>query len=216
MNPRAQRYSCACLLKFWNFFSWALATLFKIPLIGHKGILMGSYLGEGLLVGFELDNFWATGDSSWKPIPIIENLWETQEYTTEEGTVLEGRTTNSISDQPPSVQWFDESIECSVPRLARQAPIGACWTPATSPLLFSTDPPLQSAPCFSKTPQKTTVFTGPVPKMPVTIRLTFNPSTMIHTKTQSTTNKAKERKPLHLKTRTELKMEDPYSQIYKP
>ena len=69
---------------------------------------------------------------------------------------------------------------------------------------------------FLKTPQKTTIFTGLVPKMPVTIGLTFNPNTMIHIKTQSTTNKTKERKPLHLKTRTELKMEDPYSQIYKP
>ena len=177
---------------------------------------MGSCLREGLLVGFGLDNFWTTGDSSWKPIPIIENLCETQECTTKGGTGLKGRTTDSISDQPPSPQWFDESIECSIPRLTRQAPIGASWTPVTSSLLFSIDPPLQSAPCFSKPPQKTIVFTGPIPKMPVTIGLTFNPSTMIHTKTQSTTNKAKEKKPHHLKTRTELKMEDPYSQIYKP
>ena len=38
MNPRAHKYSCACILKFWTFFYWALATFFKFPIIGHNEI----------------------------------------------------------------------------------------------------------------------------------------------------------------------------------
>ena len=59
MYPRAHKYSCACILKFWTFFSWSLATFYKFPIIGHKGILVGSFLGEGLLVGFRLGDLWA-------------------------------------------------------------------------------------------------------------------------------------------------------------
>ena len=34
MNPRAHLNSCACILQFWGFFPWALATLFKGVLVG--------------------------------------------------------------------------------------------------------------------------------------------------------------------------------------
>ena len=51
MNPKAQQLTCVCILKFWGFFSWVLATTFKCPLFGHKGVLMGSLKGEGILVG---------------------------------------------------------------------------------------------------------------------------------------------------------------------
>ena len=73
MYPRAHKYSCACILKFWTFFSCSLATFFKFPIIGHKGILVGSFLGEGLLVGFRLGDLWALEKDIWKPIP---HHWE--------------------------------------------------------------------------------------------------------------------------------------------
>lgn len=41
-------------------FPWALATLFKFSLIGLKRVLVGSFLGGGFLVGFGLDDFWAS------------------------------------------------------------------------------------------------------------------------------------------------------------
>ena len=53
---------------------------------------------------------------------------------------------------------------------------------------------------------ETIAFSGPAPKIPETIGLT---------KTQNTTNKTKEKKPLHLKPRPEPILESHYSHIYK-
>ena len=53
---------------------------------------------------------------------------------------------------------------------------------------------------------ETIAFSGPSPKIPEAISLT---------KTQNTTNKTKEKKPLHLKPRLEPNLDSHYSHIYK-
>ena len=101
MNPKAQQLTCVCILKFWGFFSWVLATTFKCPLFGHKGVLMGSLKGEGILVGSGLGDIWASEKDIGKPksealsttyLPCNEDHWETRDSTTEEGTGLKGHT----------------------------------------------------------------------------------------------------------------------------
>ena len=53
---------------------------------------------------------------------------------------------------------------------------------------------------------ETNAFSGPAPKIPKAIGLT---------KTQNTTNKTKEKKPLHLKPKLETNLDSHYSHIYK-
>ena len=66
LEPESPARFCAYELQFWGFFPWALATLYKFPLIGLKRVLVGSFLGGGFLVGFGLDDFWASEGCIWK------------------------------------------------------------------------------------------------------------------------------------------------------
>ena len=165
MDSRAQHLTCVCILKFWVFFPWAPATLFKSPLYGHKGELVSSLKGEGLFMGNGLGEIWASYANNGKPktgaliitfLPFTKDPWELREYTIEEGVGLKVLV---------ELVWFDRAIECACfrPSHAWLATTGI-WTPMTSFNLSSSDPPQLATLWFSKTSIKPILFLVQPPK----------------------------------------------------